>query len=240
MERLERLSGIHPVREALRARRRVIHRLWVRPGARRAELEEIERLAREGAVRLGVLADRKAWREPGDSVALDVGPLPESSLEELAQAEWLLALDGVEDPRNLGAVCRVAEATGLGGLLVGRRRAAPLSPAVSRSSAGALEHLRVHRAANLARSINHLKSKGFWVVAADPGGPTSLFEAPDRWLSGRLLVLLGGEGRGIGRLVGACADHRLRIPMAGRVESLNVSAAAAVLLFEIARRRLAR
>jgi 23S rRNA (guanosine2251-2'-O)-methyltransferase len=240
VERVERLTGIHPVREALRARRRTLHRLWIRPGARRPELAEVERLAREGEVPAVALTAAGRRREPGDAVALDVGPLPEASLADLADAGWLVALDGVEDPRNLGAVCRVADAAGVGGLLIGRHRAAPLSPAVSRASAGALEHARVHRAGNLARAINQLKSKGFWVLAADPEAEVSLFEAPGRWLDGRLVLLLGGEGRGLGRLIGACADHRLRIPMAGRVESLNVSTAAAVLLFEIARRRLAQ
>jgi 23S rRNA (guanosine2251-2'-O)-methyltransferase len=173
-------------------------------------------------------------------VALEAGPLPELTLLELrGQRGWprrLVALDGVEDPQNLGAICRVADAAGVGGLILTRRRAPPLSPAVSRASAGALEHLPVARVANLGRALNQLKSEGFWVLGADSEGGDDLFLLEDALLSGPLVIVLGAEGRGLRRGIRERLDHRVRIPMGGRVESLNVSSAAAVVLFELVRR----
>ena len=236
----ERLIGIHPVREALRARRRALHRVRIREGASRREVEEIRALAREA----GVPVEAVRGAEPRIVVELDAGPLPELSVEELAagagESARLVALDEVEDPQNLGALCRVAEAAGVRGLVLTRRHAPPLSPAVSRASAGALEHLPVARVANLRRALNHLKSRGYWVLGADVVAAADLFELPDRLLSGPLVVVLGGEGRGIRAGVRECLDHRARIPMAGRVASLNVAAAGAVVLFDLLRRDRAR
>lgn len=231
--------GIHPVREALRARRRTLHRLRLREGASRPELEEILELAREAGVPAEIAdgADPSAARAAAE---LEVGPLPELSVEELAagagDSARLVALDEVEDPQNLGALCRVAEAAGARGLVLTRRHAPPLSPAVSRASAGALEHLAVARVPNLRRALNHLKSRGYWVLGADLEAARDLFQLPDRLLEGPLVVVLGGEGRGIRPGVRECLDHRARIPMVGRVGSLNVSTAGAVVLFELLRR----
>jgi 23S rRNA (guanosine2251-2'-O)-methyltransferase len=212
----------------------------IREGALRRELEEIRALAREARVPLETVRDG----EPRLAVELEAGPLPELSVEELAAVAGgparLVALDEVEDPQNLGAICRVAEAAGVRGLLLTRRHAPPLSPAVSRASAGALEHLAVARVTNLRRALNHLKSKGYWVLGAEADTAPDLYELPDRLLSGPLVVVLGGEGRGIRAGVRECLDHRARIPMAGRVASLNVAAAAAVVLFELVRRDRAR
>jgi 23S rRNA (guanosine2251-2'-O)-methyltransferase len=236
----ERLVGIHPVREALRARRRDLHRVRIRPGASRSELEEIRRLAREAGVPVEEAGGPEAPREARSPVELEAGPLPELDLEELAGGDGgtgrLVALDEVEDPQNLGALCRVAEAAGARGLILTRRHAPPLSPAVSRASAGAVEHLPVARVPNLRRALNHLKSQGYWILGADVDASCDLFELPDRLVSGRLVVVLGGEGRGIRAGVRECLDHRARIPMAGRVGSLNVSTAGAVVLFDLLRR----
>lgn len=224
------------MREALRARRRTLHRLLLRPGSPRVEVQEVLRLAQSVGIPIEERSSEGSGHQAGDVVSLEAGPLPELDLDELSEARTLLALDGVEDPQNLGALCRVAEAAGVGGLVLLRRRAPPLSPAVSRASAGALEHLPVARVPNLVRALNTLKSRKFWVVAATERAACELFSAPDRWLEGPLVVLLGGEGRGLRRHVRDCADHEVRVPMAGQVESLNVSTAAAVVLFERLRR----
>jgi 23S rRNA (guanosine2251-2'-O)-methyltransferase len=238
----ERLIGIHPVREALRARRRELRRVWLAGGAARRHGDELRALAREAGVPVEVV---EGPARPGRSEPeLEAGPLPEVSVEELAafagESARLVALDEVEDPQNLGALCRVAEASGARGLILTRRHAPPLSPAVSRASAGALEHLAVARVPNLRRALNHLKSQEYWVLGADLDATADLFELPDRLLRGRLVVVLGGEGRGIRPGVRDCLDHRARIPMAGRVGSLNVSAAGAVVLFELLRRQRTR
>jgi 23S rRNA (guanosine2251-2'-O)-methyltransferase len=173
-------------------------------------------------------------------VVLDAGPLPELDLLELCAVletpRRLLALDGVEDPQNLGAIIRVAEAAGVQGMALTRRRSPPLSAAVARASAGALEWLPVARVANLQRSIKLLKKEGFWVLGADPAASVSVFELEDRAFAGDLLVILGAEGRGVRPSIRREIDHLVRIPMAGRVASLNVATAGAVLLFEVGRR----
>jgi 23S rRNA (guanosine2251-2'-O)-methyltransferase len=171
-------------------------------------------------------------------LVLEAGPLPAPSLEELqsldvlpGEARRLVALDGVEDPQNLGAVIRVAEAAGALGLILTSRRAPPLGAAVSRASAGAVEHLPVSRVGNLRRALEQLKEGGFWTIGADPDAAEDLFLTPDRIWQGDLVLVFGSEGRGLRRAVVEALDHRVRIPMAGRVGSLNVAAAAAVVLF---------
>lgn len=248
---VEVLVGIHPAREALRARRRRIDRLLVRSQSRsaRPELSGLLELARSAGVPIAELDperfDRLAPADlPHQGVALEAGPLPEVSLAELAGGAercWLVAIDGIEDPRNLGAILRSAEAAGVRGVICPDRRVAPLSAVVARASAGALEHLPVASVTNLTRALEELKKDhGFWVHAAAPDADRDLFEVPDRLLEGRLILVLGAEGRGLRPGVRSAVDVFVRIPMAGAVESLNVSAAAAVVLFEWARRARGR
>jgi 23S rRNA (guanosine2251-2'-O)-methyltransferase len=241
----ERLCGIHPVREALRAGRRPLTLLRVSAGARRPELAALIAAAEAAGVPIQVvppesLSPDAAGARSSQGVELEAGPLPELSLEELLQPDvsprTLVALDGVEDPQNVGAIARVAEAAGAQGLILTRRRAPPLSAAVSRASAGAIEWLPVARVPNLPRALNALKSKGFWVFGSDPGATEELFDLPQRRLAGDRVVVFGAEGRGLRRGIDQVLDHRIRIPMGGRVDSLNVSAAAAVVLFEFGRR----
>jgi 23S rRNA (guanosine2251-2'-O)-methyltransferase len=237
---VQRIEGIHPALEALRARRRPIHRLWVREGLHHPELEALRALAREAGI-----AERPLVASPEDpptrGVVLDAGPLPELTLGELLRVEaplrTLVALDGVEDPQNLGAIARVAEAVGAAGLILTRRRAPPLAPSVARASAGAIEWLPVARVPNLARALGELKQQGFWVFGADAEGGDDLFGLPERTLRGDRVLVLGAEGWGLRPAIWAQVDHRIRIPMLGHVASLNVSAAAAVLLFELRRRQ---
>jgi 23S rRNA (guanosine2251-2'-O)-methyltransferase len=163
------------------------------------------------------------------------------SLEELLEslagdARTLVALDGVEDPQNLGAIARVAEASAVAGLILPKRRCAPLSAAVARASAGAIEWLPCARVPNLPRALNQLKSEGFWVFGSEATAPLELFDLPDRALQGKRVVVFGSEGRGLRRGVDQVLDFRVRIPLGGQVASLNVSSAAAVFLFEFMRR----
>ncbi len=240
---LQRLEGLHPALEALRARRRRLRQLWIRPGFRHPELAALEETARRAGVPVAALpaASDAALDAPLRGVVLEVGPLPELELPELLHVgispRSLVALDGVEDPQNVGAIARVAEAAGAAGLLLTRRRAPPLSPAVARASAGAIEWLPVARVPNLPRALRDLKQAGFWVFGADPTGGEDLFALPDRALRGDRVLVLGAEGRGLRPAVARELDHPVRIPLSGRVASLNVSAAAAVVLFELRRRQ---
>jgi 23S rRNA (guanosine2251-2'-O)-methyltransferase len=241
----EVLNGIHPVREALRARRRTLHELCVRSGTLRPEVQELVALAEAAAVPVRrVAAEQLAADDSsergGGGVELAAGPLPEVALESLLASlegpTTLVALDGVEDPQNLGAITRVAEAAGAAGLLLTHRRSPPLSPAVARASAGAIEWLPVARVPNLPRTLNFLKKEGYWIFGTDPDAADELFGLPDRLLTGDRVVVLGSEGRGLRPGVDQVVDHRVKIPMGGRVGSLNVSTAAAVMLFELQRR----
>jgi 23S rRNA (guanosine2251-2'-O)-methyltransferase len=239
------LYGLHPVAEALRARRRPLYRLWVRHGREGPALRRIQ--ARARALGLSVEEEQEAVfrkRVPetanDQGVALEVGPLPELSLGELSglgeTPRRLVALDGVEDPQNVGAIARVADAAGVLGLILTRRHAPPLGPAVARASAGAIESLPVARVDNLARALEELQGRGYWTFGADLEAHSDLFELPDRVFQGDACVVFGAEGRGLRPGVRRRLDHPLRVPMAGRVGSLNVASAASVVLYEWVRR----
>jgi 23S rRNA (guanosine2251-2'-O)-methyltransferase len=146
----------------------------------------------------------------------------------------LLALDGVEDPQNLGALLRVADGAGVDGVVLTERRSAPLSPVAVKASAGAAEHLRIARVVNLVRALEELKEHNLWIIGLDERGASD-YDQFD--LTGDCVLVLGREGAGLHDLVRRTCDHLLRIPMAGGVSSLNVSAAGAVVLYEAFRQR---
>lgn len=238
------MSGVHCVRAALDARRRELLELSLRSGRRGPGVESLVRAAEAEGVSVRELAPAAFARlAPAgvstQGVLLRAGELPEPLLEQFADppgARTLVALDGVKDPQNLGALARVAEAVGAAGLILTRRHSPPLTPAVSRASAGSIEWLPTARVPNLARVLNQLKEKDFWIYGADARAPEDLWELPDRAHSGRRVVVLGSEGDGLRPGVVRALDQRLRIPLKGRVGSLNVATAAAVVLFELARR----
>lgn len=247
---MEALAGYHCVREALRARRRHLSRLWIRSPAPRGS-QELNDLAEAAGVPVewSANSDLEA-RVPAEvrsqGLILEAGPLPEHPLDEvlaLPPDDWplIVALDEVEDPQNVGAIARSAEAAGAYALLLTKRRAPPLSPAVARASAGAIEHLRVIRVPNLSRALRQLGERGHWRIGADGGADAQPYWEAARLWSNAAVLVLGSEERGIRPGVRSELDLRVRIPMEGRVESLNVAAAAAVLLFDAARdRRIAR
>lgn len=167
----------------------------------------------------------KAYAEPEEML---------KTARDRNQPALVLLLDGVEDPHNLGAVLRTAEAAGAHGVVIPERRSVGLTGVVAKASAGAVEHLPVACVTNLSRAIEALKEQGLWVYALDPSAGKS-YTALD--LKGPVALVLGGEGRGVRAGVLEKCDDRARIPMQGRVASLNVSAAAAIVLFEVVRQR---
>lgn len=223
-------------------------RLLIRADLTRPELRELEELADAAGIPVQRVSREQLEATLPDSardqgLVLEAGPLPAPSLEEICVRapvgggrRLLVALDGVEDPQNLGAIIRVSEAAGAIGLVLTARRAPPLRAAVGRASAGAVEHLPVARVGNLVRALNLLKNQGFWIMGADPERGEDLFQTADRIWQGDLVLVFGAEGRGLRRGVSELLDHRIRIPMAGVVDSLNVASAAAVALFEALRR----
>jgi 23S rRNA (guanosine2251-2'-O)-methyltransferase len=241
----EVLYGFHAVREALRSGARPLHRLLLaRTDGRYAELAG---LAKAQHVPMHVepqaALDRLVRQGHHQGVVGIVGAKRYTELGEIlsfAQAQdqppFLVVLDGVEDPHNLGAVMRTAEAAGVHGMFLPERRAAGLTSAVAKSSAGALAHMRVGRAVNLSRLIESLQGSGLWTYGFDPRSATSYTEVDYR---GPIVLVLGGEEKGIRPGVLEKCDGTVRIPMRGEVASLNVSAAAAIALFEVVRQRTA-
>ncbi len=217
--------GRSPVREALRGRRREqVKHLWATAAAARepwladrhprlVDAPELERLCGSAA---------------HQGVCAQAGPYPYAEASELLGADGVVvALDRVQDPQNLGAICRTAECAGVRGVVVPERRAAEVTPAVCKASAGAVEHLAVARVGNLARFLEQAKGQGAWCYGAAATAAQPYSAGP------RVVLVLGGEGAGLGRRVAACCDELVSIPLRGRLESLNVSAAAAVLVYAI-------
>ena len=225
--------GRNPVREALRGRRSV-SRVWAtknalrEPWMARVEVpvtaggaEEIEH--RCGSVaHQGVCAEVQAFQYAAAETLL---ALPDP---------LIVALDQVQDPQNLGAICRTAECAGAAGLVIPERRSAEVTPAVCKASAGAVEHLPLARVRNLADFLTDAKAAGIWCYGADADGPVT-YDAVD--YTGAVVLVLGSEGRGLRPRVAATCDARVAIPLRGRIESLSVSAAAAVFLYAASRGR---
>lgn len=241
---MERLTGIHASREAL-ASGRALERILVARGRHGERVEELVRLAREAGVPVRfedrVQLDRMVGSQDHQGVVALVAARPAGRLEDLiagAEADALLVLlDGIEDPRNLGAIARSALAAGAAGLVIAERRAAGLTATASRAAAGALEHLRVARVKNIARAMEELKEAGWWLVGLDERAE-KLHTEQD--FTGKIALVMGGEGKGLHELVRKRCDFVVAIPTSGPVRSLNVSVAAAVVLFEAVRQRRAK
>jgi 23S rRNA (guanosine2251-2'-O)-methyltransferase len=244
----EQVEGRRAVRELLAAGRRPVRELWVAEGLDDAPiLVEIASLARAAAVpvrrvarsRLASLARTEA---PQGVVAL-AAPLPETELEHLAArptgapAPFLVVLDGVTDPHNLGAVLRSAEAAGATGAVLPRHRAAHVSPTVTKAAAGAVEHLAFAVVPGIPAAIAALAGAGVWTVGLDVAAPTPLWAL--EVATEPVAIVLGAEGRGLSRLTRERCDLLVSIPQRGATHSLNVAAAGALACFEVARRRQA-
>jgi 23S rRNA (guanosine2251-2'-O)-methyltransferase len=211
------IYGRRPVAEAERGRRRV-HRVWKAP---ETPAEELERLC---------------GSPDHQGVVAEVDPYPYGDPRGMLRGEdqLLVALDQVQDPRNLGAVCRSAEFAGAAGVIVPERRSAAVTAVTCKASAGAVEHLQVAHVRNLADWLADAKAAGFWIWGADAEAESSPWSVD---LTGPTVLVLGGEGKGLRPRVAASCDGLVALPRQGEVESLNVSAAATALLFEAQRQR---
>ncbi|MFL5873103.1 MAG: 23S rRNA (guanosine(2251)-2'-O)-methyltransferase RlmB [Solirubrobacterales bacterium] len=211
------IYGRNPVAEAERGRRGV-HRVWRAPDV---SAEELERLC---------------GSPDHQGVVAEVDPYPYGDPVAMLRSEGalLVALDQVQDPRNLGAVCRSAEFAGAAGVVVPERRSAAVTPVVCKTSAGAVEHLEVAHVRNLADWLGEAKEAGFWIWGADAEAKQSPWQTD---LTGPTVIVLGGEGKGLRPRVAAACDGLVALPRRGEIESLNVSAAATAVLFEALRQR---
>ncbi|MCS6954103.1 MAG: 23S rRNA (guanosine(2251)-2'-O)-methyltransferase RlmB [Bryobacterales bacterium] len=232
------LAGVHPVLEALRAGR-PIERILIARGASTSRLQEILDRSRAAGIPLRFQArqvlDRMSGPTPHQGVVAVAAAHHYAAFEDLIpRSRLLVALDGVEDPHNLGAIIRTAHAAGADGLVVPERRSAGLSPVVAKAAAGALEYLPVARVVNLSRALDRLKESGYWVYGLDERGE----HVYDRLqYAERAAFVLGAEGRGLHEHVRTRCDFLVRIPCRGPIGSLNVSVAAGIVLFEWRRQR---
>ena len=222
------LYGRNPVREALRGRREV-RRVWATEAAAREPWLSGRAVERVAPPELESLSGSREHQ----GICAEADAYPYAAAEGLLAGEdaVVVCLDEVQDPHNLGAVCRVAEGSGAAGVVIPQRRSAEVTPAVCKASAGAVEHLAVARVRNLADWLREAKDSGTWVYGAAAGSESVPYDRPD--YSGRVVIVLGSEGRGLRpRVAGAC-DQLIEIPQRGRLDSLNVSSAAAVILYGI-------
>jgi 23S rRNA (guanosine2251-2'-O)-methyltransferase len=257
----DQVEGRQAVRELLAAGRRPVREVWLagdRDGRDDAPiLRDIRELAESSRVLVREVGrgkfDAQARCEAPQGVLALAAPLPEADLDDLMTGTgtgpgaskgparrpgppFLVALDGVTDPGNLGAVLRSAECAGVTGVVLPRHRAVHVTPAATKAAAGAIEHLPIALAGGLPSAIARMSDAGVHVVGLDGAAPTSLYDLAGG--DGPVCLVLGAEGRGLSRLVRERCDQVVAIPMRGRLGSLNVSAAAALACFEIARRRV--
>jgi 23S rRNA (guanosine2251-2'-O)-methyltransferase len=239
------LYGRHPVAEALRGRRASsVPEIWAVRGALREPW--LER-ARAAGVRVRATSAEEVERRCGSAahqgVCAQAGPYPYADAAELLAGHEALVvvLDLVQDPQNLGSICRTAECAGAAGVVIAERRAAAVTPAVCKASAGAVEHLAVAQVRNVADFLGEAREAGCWCYGASAGQGAGQpepvpYEAPD-YRGGGVVLVLGGEGRGLRPRVARACDQLIRLPLLGQTESLGVSAAAAALLYGILQTR---
>ncbi len=241
----EILYGRNVARECLRGRRRHIHRVLIAQNIERsAIIDDIKRLAGQLKIPVQVVARQQLDKigHGHQGVALEVGRYPTVTIEDiLAQAEkfneppFVVAFDHLEDPHNLGAILRTAEAVGVHGAILPQRRSAGITPAVVSASAGATEHIWLAEVSNLVQSLKKLKQAGVWLAGIEKTANAQPYYQAD--LTGPLALVIGSEGRGLSRLVRESCDFLVKLPMRGRIESLNASVACGLILYEVWRAR---
>lgn len=240
----EIIVGRNSVTEALRSGRS-INKLLVQDGIKGGSIGEIINLAKEKKVLVEFVKVEKldqmsqGIRHQG-VIALGA-PVRFYELDEVLatvkskqEVPFLLLFDELQDPQNVGALIRTADAAGVHGILMPQRRSCPLNAVVAKISAGAVEYVPVVKIGNITQTINELKAKGFWIIGADMEGTINYFDAN---LTGPIVLIIGAEGKGLGRLVKENCDSVVKIPMSGSISSLNASAAGAILLYEVVRQR---
>lgn len=237
---METLNRLNPLLEVLKSSPQRVNKILIQKEKGIWKIAEIIRAAKAGSVPY-LFAPRQKLDQLSphhQGVVAYLSSKEFSSLEEIlaaAELPFLVLLDEIEDPQNLGAIIRSAEGAGVDGIVIPERRSVGLTEAVSSVSAGALEHLKVARVGNLAQTMEELKARGLWLIGAEGGGRELWYEF-DYTLP--LGIVLGSEGKGLRPLIKKRCDKVLSIPLLGRLNSLNVAAAASVFLFEVVRQRI--
>jgi len=237
------IIGKNPVIEALKSERD-INKILIAEGSQRGQMQQITSLAKESNVLVQFVPKKKLdslTEGNHQGVLAQVAAYQYAEIDDLfANAEkkketpFFLLLDEIEDPHNLGSIMRTADATGAHGIIIPKRRAVGLTATVAKASTGAIEHIPVVRVTNMARTIDELKERGIWIVGTDAKGKEDYRQFDGTMPLG---LVIGSEGKGMGRLVRDKCDFLIRLPMAGKVTSLNASVAAALLMYEVYRKR---
>jgi 23S rRNA (guanosine2251-2'-O)-methyltransferase len=240
----EILSGKNPVLEALRAGREM-NKVWIAEGVKKAGITEIMELAKEAGIIVQFVPKNKVEQLTDGAnhqgIAASVAAYRYAEIDELFELAasrnedpFFLILDELEDPHNLGSILRTADATGVHGVIIPRRRAVGLTGVVAKTSTGAIEHIPVARVGNLAQTVEDLKKRGLWIAGTDAKG-SSDYRRMDAKLP--IAIIIGSEGKGMSRLLKEKCDFLYHMPMVGQVTSLNASVAAAILMYEVLRNR---
>jgi 23S rRNA (guanosine2251-2'-O)-methyltransferase len=240
----EILYGIHPVQEALTAGRRKFYEIYLARDNAKGRLNNILKMVEDQNIVIKKITSRQlsvfANTTEHQGIGAKVSVYPVEDLNQILDMptsgsfDLVLILDQVVDPRNLGALIRTALAVGIQQVIIPKDRSAPPSPAASKASAGAMEHLYIVKVVNIAAAINQIKTAGFWVAGLDKSAPKSVFESD---LTDPLAIVIGAEAKGLRPLVKAACDFLVSIPQAGPVDSLNASVAGAVAMYEVFRQR---
>lgn len=240
------VAGRNAVMEVLKGSRSV-NRLLIANGASEGSVREIIALAKSKGINVQFYERSKLdSMAPGvrhQGVLAQVPPVEYVELEDILQVAkdrneppFIVLLDELEDPHNLGAILRTADAVGVHGVLIPKHRSCPLSATVAKTSAGAVEHVPVARIGNMVQTIKRLKKEGLWVAAADMDG-TDYFDTD---MTGALLLIIGSEGQGVGRLIKEQCDFVVKLPMIGKINSLNASVAGSILMYEAMKQRMGK
>ncbi|GIO58347.1 MULTISPECIES: 23S rRNA (guanosine(2251)-2'-O)-methyltransferase RlmB [Paenibacillus] len=241
----EIIAGKHSVTEALRSGR-TINKIWIAENAQKHLTQPIIFEAKKLGVVIQQVDKRKLDQmAPGmqhQGVVAQAAPYAYAEVEDILQAAeakgeapFILLLDEIEDPHNLGSILRTADCTGVHGVIVPKRRSAQVTATVSKTSAGAAEYVPVARVTNLGQTIEELKERGIWVVGTDVSASSEMYDT--NVFDGPVAVVIGNEGKGMGRLIREKCDVLVKLPMKGQINSLNASVAAGVVMYEVLRRR---
>lgn len=245
MQEEEVIAGKHSVTEALRSGR-TINKIWIAENAQKHLIMPIIAEARKLGIVIQNVDKRKLDQMvPGvqhQGVVAQAAPHAYVEVDDImkiagdkGQAPFLLILDEIEDPHNLGSILRTADCTGAHGVILPKRRSAQITATVSKTSAGAVEYVPVARVTNLAQTIEQLKEMGVWVVGTVVDAPEEIYDT--EVFNGPVAIVIGNESKGMGRLIREKCDVLVKLPMAGQINSLNASVAAGVVMYEVLRRR---
>ncbi len=240
----EKLAGINSIMEALKGNRKV-HRIYIQEGRQGKRIQELVRLAEKKGVYFQYTEKQRLDQmyriSNHQGVVAQVDSYEYNTVEEIlefaaikGESPFILVLDGLEDPQNFGSLIRSAEAAGVHGIIIPKHHSVEITAAVARASAGAVEHMRIARETNLVNTIKYLKKQGLWVIGADANAENDYYSTD---ITGPVVLVIGGEDQGIRRLLRENCDMLVSIPMYGKINSLNASVAAALMIFEVLRQR---